>query len=144
MRKAILFLLVFIGLATICTAQEERKNIDYQYVKSEGNYHAYTAYTSKEANTIDLNMVSSYDLANIKAVQIKTDKNTIKVPFKKLDFLIFKDDGSLNKLSISINIEKLLNTKLGCESFIIFSLADKKTITLPFNNCLFREVLLKN
>jgi hypothetical protein len=143
MRKIVLFFIGFIVLSTACIAQESRKSIDYQYKRVDSNYHAYTVYIGNEANTVDFAIVSSYDLTGLKSIHIQSEKNKVKLSFKKITLLL-NDDETLNKLAISVNLEKVFKAKLNCESTIVFTLENNLTIELPINNCQLKEYLSKN
>jgi hypothetical protein len=143
MKRTMLFLFLLIGLTQIGWAQE-RKAIDYQYKRGDNDFCAYAAYASISPNIIDLHIVTSYDISKLKTIQLKWGKKDVKLPFKKLNYLITNDDSSLNKLSISINLKKLFDDELSCENNIVFILDNNETFELPFNSCLIKEQLLRD
>lgn len=145
MKRIVVLIFVFVSLTiSICVAQESKETIDYQYKRVDNDYHAYTAYANNEANTANFALVSSYNLIGLKSIHIKSEKNRVKLPFKKINLYLGEDDETLNKLAVSVNLEKILHAKLDCESTIIFTLVNNLTIELPINTCQFKEYLLKN
>lgn len=144
MKKIIVLLIVL--YASVSQAQDKRSNVDYQYVRTETDYHAYSAFVKSNApiKNIEIELVSTFGLDKLETISIKKGKHFIKISFAAINSVMQNDNKSLNGLSILPSFDKIWKANINCETTIVFQFENGKKIELPFMFCRLKEQINAN
>ena len=81
MKKNLFYFLLFVCFAGNVSAQDKKANIDYQYIRSNNDYTAYTLFvvSSQTSKTVELELVSTFVLDELTEISIKKGSSYIKL-----------------------------------------------------------------
>lgn len=146
MKKNLFYFLLLVFLAGNVSAQDKKANIDYQYIRSNNDYTAYTLFvvSSQTLKTVELELVSTFVLDELTEISIKKGSSYIKLTPTAKKVKLENDNKNLNGLLVSADFDRVLKAKIDCETSITFSFSNGKKVELPFMFCLLKEKLAAN
>lgn len=145
--KKILFYILLLGcFVGNISAQEKKANVDYQYIRNNNDYTAYTLFvvSFQNSKTVELELVSTFAIDDLTEISIKKGSNYIKLTPTARKVKLENDNKNLNGLLVTADFDRVLKAKIDCETTIIFSFSNGKKIELPFMICLLKEKLVSN
>jgi len=146
MKKILFYILLLSFFAENVSAQEKKTNVDYQYIRSDIDYTAYTLFvvSTQTSNMVELELVSTFALDNLSEISIKKGNNSIKLTPTAKKITLENDNKNLNGLLVTADFDRILKAKIDCETTINFSFSNGIKIELPFMLCLLKEKLAAN
>lgn len=143
--KKYFFLLAFICVAKVSFSQQNKKNIDYQYLRAGSSYVAFKIFKDLKDNNPDkfnLNFTANAQYHKVEKILIKVGDQEKKLNFEVNDQHIISDNSDLTNYPVTIYIKDLAKI-VDCTATITFKLDNGSSYSLPFFPCKYNAELAK-
>ena len=139
MKKLKLTFAFMLFAITAIHAQDLKTSIDYQYKRTANSYTAYTLFFNKETSAVSLSLTATETIDDLQSVKVTYGKLLLDVPFKKSTIKLPNDDKSIHSLTIELDLGRIWQEKIDCETTLIFTMSNSSKFELPFKFCSVKE-----